>query len=880
PAPAPTPARREGKLRLREKLAVKETPPAEEPEILLAQGGDSTVEGTPVVGGLWGDTDENGDGDEVAPRVTVFAGKLAQVEKNKANEPADLIARFYREDAEVNQTGVAPVEAPLAEITGALAAARTAHAGEPAPRELLDALEAAHMDHDIALLEAEEKRVTEKENLSRRAEEFQRRVQNQREVLEERQKVIAEAITRTKAATVESLRKLSSAQTIYRVDERTADEKTGSEQQLLAELRRQGVELHGSAAELASKGKYQAALEELERQGLPVATLCGNVEHVPPVDGQVAAFDASESGSTILLTVNDRKNLQKGLPFTIYRDNTFVGKAVLVHADDHFAHLRLLFTAPGKTLRAGDLASTRLEPGDAPGAQTAANIPATPARLATMENKLRAFSYYRDLYPGLTIKAFLARRLTIPEAAVGDEGLGRERFRERYGVNPFIDTNRDHLSTFAMDVDTASYARTRRLLRSGELPKPETVRVEEFVNSFRQDYPSDAASVFSVFCEGGPSPFGRELELLKVTVKARELFPGERKKTVLTFAIDTSGSMFLEGRLRLVKQALSKLLASLGGDDRVAIVAYGSQAYLALPHTPARERERILGALASLSPQGSTNVEAGLDLAYRLADEAQQPKALNRVVLCSDGVATEGARGAEEILKKVKVYARRGIDLSVVGFGLSRYNDGFLERLANEGNGNYAYVDSLAEAERLFKENLPSLLEVLARDAKIQVDFNPVTVSHYRLLGYENRDIRDADFRNDAVDAGEVGPGTTVTALYEVRRNPGAHGPLGRVFLRFFSTTVGRVEELDFPLSPGVVHTSLQETSERFRLIACAAELAELLRNSYWARNGSYSGIVRVLAGMSPEGRSEAEWQELYELTHRAQALAISKLAQ
>ncbi|MFQ5653882.1 MAG: von Willebrand factor type A domain-containing protein [Planctomycetota bacterium] len=494
------------------------------------------------------------------------------------------------------------------------------------------------------------------------------------------------------------------------------------------------------------------------------------------------------------------------------------------------------------------------------------------------EKQLRAFSYYRALDPELDREIFRARALKIPAPVVGDEGLGREGFRARYGVNPFVDTRRDRLSTFAMDVDTASYTRARALLRSMRLPDPATVRVEEFINFFPQPYEADPALPFSVFCEGGPSPFGTGLELLKVTVKARELRANERRDAVLTFAIDVSGSMHLEDRLGLVKAALGRLIGSLAPDDRLAIVAYGATAYLALPHTPARERDRILGALDSLEAGGSTNVEAGLDLAYRLADEVRHGKALNRVILCSDGVATAGARGAEEILEKVKVFASRGIYLSVVGFGRQRYNDAFLEELADRGNGNYAYVDTPAEAERIFNENLPASLQVLARDAKIQVDFNPDTVSHYRLLGYENRDIRDEDFRNDRVDAGEVGPGSTVTALYEIRRRPAAYGPLGRVFLRFHETATGRVEELDFPLTPGVIAGSLDEASDRFRFIACAAELAELLRNSYWARDGSCAQVLDVLGGLSPLTRFRPEWRELTDLVVRAQALTLASL--
>jgi Ca-activated chloride channel family protein len=312
----------------------------------------------------------------------------------------------------------------------------------------------------------------------------------------------------------------------------------------------------------------------------------------------------------------------------------------------------------------------------------------------------------------------------------------------------------------------------------------------------------------------------------------------------------------------------------------VGIVAYSTHPYLVLPHTAARHRARIDGAIDSLVPGGATNVQAGLDLTYRVADEVFDPKALNRVILCSDGVANVGARGPEEILKKVEVFARRGIYLSSVGFGMGKYDDAMLETLANKGNGNYAYVDTIEEAGRIFRENLPGTLQVLAIDAKIQVEFEPEAVSHYRLLGYENRDIRDEDFRNDAVDAGEVGPGSTVTVLYEIRRRANPRGDLGRIFLRYRDAGTGRVEEVNYPLSPGVLATDLDDTSDRFRFTAAVAETAELLRESYWARNGSYEEVRRLLAGLSPAFRARPAYRELLELVARAQALTVQELTQ
>jgi Ca-activated chloride channel family protein len=498
--------------------------------------------------------------------------------------------------------------------------------------------------------------------------------------------------------------------------------------------------------------------------------------------------------------------------------------------------------------------------------------------LQASEARLRAYHYYRALDAGLTFDDFTARKLEAPPPSLGDEGLGVEGFRALYGVSPFVDTRRDYFSTFGMDVDTASYTLARKALSEGRLPDPAQVRVEEFINYFREDVPPLKDEVFSVHSEGGPAPFGDGLDLLKITIKARDLLPGERKDAVLTFAIDTSGSMHRGDRLQLVRESLAVLVRALGPDDRVAIVAFNDHPYLVLPHTTARDANRILGAIDSLSPRGDTNFEAGLDLAYRIADEVFDTRAIHRVVLCSDGVATAGARGPEEILKKVEVFAKRGIYLSCVGFGMGKYNDRLLETLADKGNGNYAYVDGAAAAAEVFRNNLPSTLQVLAADAKIQVEFTPEVVSHYRLLGYENRDIADRDFRNDAVDAGEVGPGSTVTVLYEVLRRAGSSGEIGRLRVRYRDTGTGRVEERDYPLAPGVIATSLAATSDRFRFIAGAAEMAELLRGSYWARNGSYGRVLSALESLNPEYRARPEWRELTALAARAQEITIRNL--
>ena len=493
------------------------------------------------------------------------------------------------------------------------------------------------------------------------------------------------------------------------------------------------------------------------------------------------------------------------------------------------------------------------------------------------EKVLNTFSWYRRLDPKLSYDQFNSRALVIPPPALGDEGLGEKGFRAKYGVNPFVAASRDHLSTFGMDVDTASWGRARENIRNRTLPPPQTIRVEEFINNFSDDRPGNPNAVFSVYTEGGPSPFGDHgLELIQITLKSRELRTGERKDAILTFAVDTSGSMAADGKINLLKKSIRTLVNKLNPSDRVAIIAFSTNAYVVLPHTPVRQKAEILGAIESLTPIGGTNVEAGIDLAYRLAGESSHKRAANRVILCSDGVANLGSRGPEIILKKIARFASEDrIALYTYAFGSGGRQavkgDKMLQQLANRGDGRYQYVDSGGAAEKIF--SVPDELQVLAADAKIQVDFNPDVVSHYRLLGYEKRDIADKDFRNDKVDAGEVGPGSTVTALYEIKRSRPV-GSIGRIYLRYKDSVSSTVEELNYELHPGVLSGDSRGTSDRFRFIASVAEFAELLRGSYYARNGSFGAALQLMNEVSTEFKKRDDWKEAYRSISAAQGLS------
>ena len=422
------------------------------------------------------------------------------------------------------------------------------------------------------------------------------------------------------------------------------------------------------------------------------------------------------------------------------------------------------------------------------------------------------------------------------------------------GTNPFIDTEDDKFSTFGMDVDTASYTVMRRFLRDGLLPPSEAIRVEEFVNAFAYNYTPPSDEAFAIHLEGAPSKFGegKRLQLLRIGIQGRVIPDTDRKDAILTFVIDVSGSMRMENRLELVKRALTLLLEQLRPEDKVGIVVYGSNARVVLPHTSIVNQEYILTAIRALTPEGATNAEAGLRMGYELALQNSEPNCINRVILCSDGVANVGQTGPDAILKEVRTYVKDGVTLTTVGFGMGNYNDVLMEQLANKGNGSYAYVDTLDEAKRIFVENLTGTLQVIAKDAKIQVEFNPETVSRFRLLGYENRRLAHEDFRDDAVDAGEVGAGHSVTALYEIKLHENAGGKLATVFIRHEDPDTGNVTEVNESISTDALKGSFEETTPTFQLAASVAEFAEILRGSFWAQGGSFGNVRETLEGILP----------------------------
>ena len=446
-------------------------------------------------------------------------------------------------------------------------------------------------------------------------------------------------------------------------------------------------------------------------------------------------------------------------------------------------------------------------------------------------------------------------------------------FFQNYGVNPRIDTQDDQLSTFALDVDTGSYTIMRSYVDQGSLPPKDSVRVEEYVNYFDQGYPyPPEGQAFGISIDGAPSPFveNENYRLMRIGIQGYAFSPEEHPDVSLTFVIDTSGSMNMDNRLGLVKRSLELLTEQLGSRDRVSIVAFGTEASVVLEPTPGDHKERILHAIYSLHPGGVTNAEAGLLLGYQMADEAFNPESLNRVILCSDGVANLGQTSAGSIWDEIKRYAGKKITLTTVGVGMDNYNDVLLEQLADNGNGFYAYVDEIEEARRIFVENLTSTLQVIAMDAKVQVDFNPEVVSRYRLIGFENRAIADQDFRNNRVDAGEVGAGHSVTALYEIKLNPEAYGKIATVSLRWKNPSSGSPIEMSQDFYTDQLSRSFQAADPHLQWSAVVAEYAEVLRDSYWAQNVSFYDVQEEAERVSRRLPEDTNVQEFVDLIRRA----------
>lgn len=437
------------------------------------------------------------------------------------------------------------------------------------------------------------------------------------------------------------------------------------------------------------------------------------------------------------------------------------------------------------------------------------------------------------------------RRLPAPPAYA-------PRDTERYpdaAANPIRQTATDPVSTFSVDVDTAAYANVRRFLNDGVRPPTDAVRVEELVNYFDYGYarPADRTQPFTTYVALAPSPWSAERQILHIGIQGYDLTRTEPPPLNLVFLIDTSGSMSGPDRLPLARKSLSLLIEQLRPQDRVAMVAYAGSAGAVLGPTSGREKLKMKCALGALHAGGSTAGGQGLQLAYALAKERFDPKAVNRVILVTDGDFNVGVADPRRLKDFVAEKRKDGVYLSVYGFGRGNYNDAMMQALAQNGNGTAAYVDSLQEARKLFREDFTKSLFPIADDVKVQVEFNPAQVSEYRLIGYETRMLAREDFNNDRVDAGEVGAGASVTALYEItpagarpsadplryRREAAGRGPSGELAylkIRYKLPGEDRSRLIERPVTRADTRPSLAAAPEPTRWAVAVAGFGQKLK--------------------------------------------------
>jgi len=430
----------------------------------------------------------------------------------------------------------------------------------------------------------------------------------------------------------------------------------------------------------------------------------------------------------------------------------------------------------------------------------------------------------------------------------------------------------DPVSTFSIDVDTGAYSNMRRMLNQGIVPPHDAIRVEELINYFDYSYPTpkNTEQPFSISTELAASPWNPNAKLMHIGIQGYDIDKAQRPASNLTFLIDVSGSMNSPDKLGLLKSSFKLMTKNLTKNDKVSIVVYAGAAGTVLEPTSGNEKSKIMQALDKLSAGGSTNGSAGIKLAYQLNEDNFIKDGINRVIIATDGDVNVGTTNFEQLIEMVERKKEKGVALTTLGFGTGNYNDHLMEQLANKGNGNYAYIDTLKEANKVLVNEMSSTLMTIAKDVKIQIEFNPLIVSQYRLIGYENRVLNNEDFNNDKIDAGEIGAGHTVTALYEVVLN-GSQGwvePLkyqsnesNKPYSDELATLKVRYKQPDSDTSELIVQTvnknQIQsETSNNFKLSTAVAGFGQLLRGGKMTKDFSYADVQKLVKHTLTEDNS------------------------
>lgn len=513
--------------------------------------------------------------------------------------------------------------------------------------------------------------------------------------------------------------------------------------------------------------------------------------------------------------------------------------------------------------------------------------------------------------PQAAMESFAGRRVAgivgataAPYAQTAPQPMPGTVDRDRYedvDPNPIHVVAETPVSTFSIDVDTASYSNVRRFLTNGQLPPRDSVRIEELINYFRYDYPLPASreQPFSTSVAVAPSPWAEGRQLVHIGLQGYNIIPRERPPLNLTLLIDVSGSMAPENKLPLALKGFRMLAEQLNARDRVSIVVYAGAAGAVLEPTPGNEHARILAALDNLRAGGSTAGGEGLRLAYSLAEQNFNRNAVNRVVIATDGDFNVGINDPQALQDFVSRKRETGVYLSVLGFGGGNYNDALMQRLAQNGNGNAAYIDTLNEARRVLRDEMASNLFSIANDVKIQVEFNPARVAEYRLIGYETRMLRREDFNNDAIDAGEIGAGHAVTAIYEITPvggptfteplryqgeralpAPSTAGELAFLRIRYKLPGQDRSRLIERPITAADQVASIERAPEGARWATAVAGYGQLLRGDpYLAQGYGWDDVLSLAQGA--RGADEFGWRaEFIQLARSAATAAALPAAQ
>jgi len=536
-----------------------------------------------------------------------------------------------------------------------------------------------------------------------------------------------------------------------------------------------------------------------------------------------------------------------------------------------------------QTLAGGRMANVPLESASS---TIVLNVPAAPYRSISgdfgnvRESRLRGYASGASHMQAQPLSG------GIPASAPNREGY------DHIEENDFRSVMDNPLSTFSIDVDTASYSNMRRMIEGGARPLPDAIRIEELINYFKYDYAEPTGETpFSVNIESASAPWKSEHQLVRIGLKGKTIAQDERPAANLVFLVDVSGSMGQKNKLPLAQEALKLLVEQMGSDDRIAIVVYAGSSGLVLPSTTANNQETIQHAIDNLRSGGSTKGGAGIELAYKVATEKFIDGGINRVVLCTDGDFNVGVTDDGSLVRLIEEKAKSGVFFSAIGFGNGNYQDGKMEQLSNKGNGNYAYIDGKQEARKVFVDDMLGTLHTIAKDVKIQVDFNPAEVTAYRLIGYVNRKLAKEDFNDDKKDAGEIGAGHTVTALYEVvpagvefdtkgvdaskyqrpaTKTTGSEEWL-TVKLRYKAPNEDVSQLVDFPYT-GNVEREFKNASPDFRFASSVAGFGMLLRDSTHKGNLEMDDVIEI-ARAARSKDSNGLKSEFVELVRKAKAL-------